>query len=64
VYFDNDRDAAAPKDAIRLWEIVNGRQASAEPVLEPEPARPPREVPGHFGAGGLRRPRSQGERAS
>ena len=55
VYFDNDRDAAAPKDAVRLWEILGGRPASAEPVLEPEPPRPPRETPGHFGAGTRRR---------
>ena len=54
VYFDNDRDAAAPKDAIRLREILDGRQPSAEPVLEPEAPRPPRETPAHFGAGTLR----------
>ena len=61
VYFDNDRDAAAPKDAIRLWEILSGRDASADRVLEPEAPLPPREVPAHFGAGNLRsKPSSRG----
>ena len=55
VYFDNDRDAAAPKDAIRLWEILSGKGASSEPVLEPDAPLPPRETPSHFGAGSLRR---------
>lgn len=58
VYFDNDRDAAAPRDAIRLWEMLGGREASSEPVLEPDAPLPPRETPGHFGAGTLRRRRA------
>jgi hypothetical protein len=41
VYFDNDRDAAAPKDAVRLWEILSGRSASAAPIMEPEAPLPP-----------------------
>jgi uncharacterized protein YecE (DUF72 family) len=55
VYFDNDRDAAAPRDAVRLWEILNGREASTEPVLQPDAPLAPREAPSHFGAGTLRR---------
>ena len=55
VYFDNDRDAAAPRDAVRLWDILNGREASTEPVLQPDAPLPPREAPSHFGAGTLRR---------
>jgi len=55
VYFDNDRGAAAPLDAVRMWEILSGRAASADLVLEPDEALPPRETPGHFGAGSLRR---------
>jgi uncharacterized protein YecE (DUF72 family) len=54
VYFDNDRDAAAPKDAVRLWEILCGKMASADPVREPDTPLPPRETPGHFGAGTTR----------
>jgi uncharacterized protein YecE (DUF72 family) len=54
VYFDNDRDAAAPKDAIRLREILNRRRSAADRVLEPEAPLPPRETPAHFGAGTLR----------
>ena len=54
VYFDNDRAAAAPKDATRLWEILNRRRGTADPVLEPEAPLPPREAPAHFGAGPLR----------
>jgi hypothetical protein len=38
-------------DAVRLWEILSGRQASSEPVLRPEAPLPPRETPPHFGAG-------------
>ena len=57
VYFDNDRDAAAPKDAVRLWEILSGRSASAAPIMEPEAPLPPREAPAHFGAGTMRRRR-------
>ncbi|HEX4439150.1 MAG TPA: DUF72 domain-containing protein [Thermoanaerobaculia bacterium] len=55
VYFDNDRGAAAPRDAVRMWEILSGREASAEPVTEPEAPLPPRETPAHFGAGTMRR---------
>ena len=55
VYFDNDRGAAAPLDAVRMWEILSGRAASAELVREAEAPLPPRETPGHFGAGTLRR---------
>ena len=54
VYFDNDRDAAAPKDAIRLREILDRRRPAGDPVLEPEAPLPPRETPAHFGAGTLR----------
>jgi uncharacterized protein YecE (DUF72 family) len=55
VYFDNDRGAAAPMDAVRLWEILSGREASSELVLEADGPLPPREPPGHFGSGRLRR---------
>jgi uncharacterized protein YecE (DUF72 family) len=55
VYFDNDRDAAAPKDALRLWGILSGKRSPAEVVLEPDAPLPPRETPAHFGAGTARR---------
>jgi uncharacterized protein YecE (DUF72 family) len=55
VYFDNDRDAAAPKDALRLWGILSGKRPPAEVVLEPDAPLPPRETPAHFGAGTARR---------
>jgi uncharacterized protein YecE (DUF72 family) len=50
VYFDNDRDGAAPHDAVRLFARLQGRRARPAdliPALEPEsPA--PRERPSHF----------------
>lgn len=50
VYFDNDRDAQAPRDALRLQSLIRGDPATArpEPAVAPEP-RAPRPPPEHFG---------------
>ena len=49
VYFDNDRDAAAVHDALRLDGLVRGRAVCAS-SLPRQPEDPtPREPPSHFG---------------
>ncbi len=53
VYFDNDRDAQAVRDALALHALVSGEDlpapASAEPGAVGERPRRPRPPPGHFG---------------
>ena len=53
VYFDNDRDAQAARDALRLQGLLRGATKPDEPETpEPDPAdRPlaPRAAPEHFG---------------
>jgi uncharacterized protein YecE (DUF72 family) len=59
VYFDNDRDAQAAQDAIRLQALLRGEGAAdARPENAPPPPRLP---PAHFG---FRARRSSGSRTS
>jgi uncharacterized protein YecE (DUF72 family) len=49
VYFDNDRDAQAAHDAIRLNALLVGAPVAPRDVSADEPAPPPRTAPAHFG---------------
>ena len=49
VYFDNDRDAAAIQDALRLDALVGGRSVSASAMTRQPEDLTPREPPSHFG---------------
>jgi uncharacterized protein YecE (DUF72 family) len=59
VYFDNDRDAQAARDALRLTELLrsDARPATPEPSDRP---RAPRPTPAHFG---FRRRSARAQRA-
>ena len=48
VYFDNDRDAAAPNDALALESMVAGKRAETSKGGAIQPARAPRPRPAHF----------------
>jgi uncharacterized protein YecE (DUF72 family) len=49
VYFDNDRDAAAVHDALRLDALVRGRPVGESLILRESETWTPRDPPSHFG---------------